>query len=823
MKNLYVLIVLCTLFAVSCTKNISKVSAPKIEMQEGVDKFGASLGEMKSHNGYLDFYWDEAKGKLLLSIEDFDQELLYVNSLAAGVGSNDIGLDRGQLGDEHVVKFVKVGPKVLLTQVNYDYRAVSDNEAERNSVAEAFAQSVLWGFKVEGESGGKVIVDATPFLLRDAHGVIGTLKRTKQGAYKLDASRSAVYLPRCKAFPDNTELEATLTFTGEPKGGYIRSVTPSPEAVTVRQHHSFIRLPDDNYEPRVFDPRSGYFGISYQDYATPIDQPLVKRYITRHRLEKLNPEAAQSEAVEPIVYYLDPGAPEPVRSALLDGARWWNQAFEAAGYVDAFQVKILPEDADPMDVRYNLIQWVHRATRGWSYGASVIDPRTGEIIKGHVSLGSLRVRQDFLIAQGLLAPYKVGEPVSNKMQEMALARLRQLSAHEIGHTIGLAHNFAASVNGRASVMDYPHPYVTLDANGKMDFSRAYDDKIGAWDKRTVLYGYQDFADDTNETQALDDILMENNRIGLQYISDADARPIGGAHPYAHLWDNGEGAIEEFERISAVREKALLQFGEQNIPVNTPMAALEEVLVPIYLSHRFQMEAVSKLIAGVSYAYTVRGDGQDNAEVVDDATQRKAIATLVKSLAPSFLVLPKSVLNIIPPKPLGYARTRESFKSRTGVTFDPLAVAESSAYATIKTVLHPQRINRIVQHSSMGKSNVHFQWMLGQFMNNSFTVEGASYEAALQRLVDQLFLDQLMSLAMDENASVQTQGHAQLALSDWMKILQSMSASSVERKAHILLAQRKIAHFLDDPSEWKGTSSLNMPAGSPIGCGHLWHN
>lgn len=821
MKNVIVLL-LCVLSFATCTNNIKSVSAPKIDMQKEGDKMKSKFAKMDLEEGYLDFYWDEEKGKLLLAIEDFDQELLYVNSLAAGVGSNDIGLDRGQLGNEHVVKFVKVGPKVLLTQINYDYRAVSDNEAERNSVAEAFAQSVLWGFKVEGESAGKVVVDATLFLLRDAHGVIGTLKRTKQGTYKLDASRSAVYLPRCKAFPENTELEATLTFTGDPIGGFIRSVTPTPGAVTVRQHHSFIKLPDDNYKPRVFDPRSGYFGIRFQDYATPIDQPLVKRYITRHRLEKKNPEAAQSEAVEPIVYYLDPGAPEPVRSALLDGARWWNQAFEAAGYVNAFQVKILPEDADPMDVRYNLIQWVHRATRGWSYGASVIDPRTGEIIKGHVSLGSLRVRQDFLIAQGLLAPYEEGKPVSNKMERMALARLRQLSAHEIGHTIGLAHNFAASVNGRASVMDYPHPYITLDSEGELDFEDAYDDKIGEWDKRTVLYGYQDFAKGTDEAKALGDILAENNRMGLKYISDSDARPIGGAHPYAHLWDNGEGAIEEFDRMAAVRKKALEQFGERNIPIDAPMATLEEVLVPIYLSHRFQIEAVSKLIGGVDYAYTVRGDGQETPQVVDDNIQQKAITTLMKSIEPSFLAMPKNVLDIIPPKPIGFGRTRESFTSKTGVTFDPLAAAESSANATISALLHPQRVNRIIQHASMGKSSIEFGSMMNQVMKKAFEQEGNSYEAALQRMCDHLFLDQLMALAMDQNASIQTQGQCQLVLSDYLDKLERISASTEERKGHLMLARSKIFRFLDDPSKWKGKSSIEMPAGSPIGCGHKGH-
>ncbi|MFK7926482.1 MAG: DUF5117 domain-containing protein, partial [Bacteroidia bacterium] len=390
---------------------------------------------MQAFEGYFPFYWEESTGKVWLEINRWDTEFLYVNSLAAGVGSNDIGLDRGQLGRERVVFFERIGPKILMIQPNYDYRAVSQNEMEKRSVAEAFARSVIAGFTVEAETEGRVLVDMSNFFMRDAHNVIGSLRRSGQGNYNLDGSRSAIYLARTKNFPQNSEFEALLTFQGNPEGGYIRSVVPSPDAVSVRQHHSFVELPDADYSPRVFDPRSGYISMSYQDYATPIDQSLTKRFIIRHRLKKKNPKARMSEAVEPIIYYLDPGAPEPVRSALLEGASWWNQAFEAAGYKDAFQVKVLPEDADPLDVRYNVIQWVHRSTRGWSYGGSVTDPRTGEIIKGHVSLGSLRVRQDFLIAQGLIGPYEAGKEPSGKMLEMALARLRQLSAHEVGHTI----------------------------------------------------------------------------------------------------------------------------------------------------------------------------------------------------------------------------------------------------------------------------------------------------------------------------------------------------------------------------------------------------
>ncbi len=480
--------------------------------------FGQSITNKKnleSYKGYFNFLYDESEDKIYLEVDALNQEFLYVNSLSSGVGSNDIGLDRGQLGNEQVVYFQKAGNKLLLIQPNLKFRALTNNALEKRSVEQAFAKSVLFGFPIKEKKGKSYYIDLTPFLMRDAHGVSNRLKGRGQGSYSLDKTKSALALERTKAFPKNVEFEAMLTFAGDPKGREIRSVAPNASLVTVVQHHSFVALPEPGYQMRKYDPRSGSWQMGYYDYATPVEEPIMKRFITRHRLEKKDLNATVSEAVEPIIYYLDNGTPEPVRSALLEGGRWWNQAFEAIGFKDAFQVKMLPDDADPLDVRYNVIQWVHRSTRGWSYGGSVVDPRTGEIIKGHVSLGSLRIRQDFMIAQALMnQPFAERDDNHQAMLDLALARIRQLSAHEIGHTLGFAHNFAASVNDRASVMDYPHPKFSIN-NGEIDFSDAYAKGIGAWDKVSVAYAYADFPEGTQEKEALLQILEEAQKRGLR--------------------------------------------------------------------------------------------------------------------------------------------------------------------------------------------------------------------------------------------------------------------------------------------------------------------
>jgi hypothetical protein len=774
--------------------------------------------------GYFNLYWDAKQGKLWLEIDKWGSEFLYQSGLSAGIGSNDIGLDRGQLGARGIVRFERSGPRVLLIQENLEYRAVSDDPYERRAVHDSFAESALWGFKVEAEEKDHVLVDATDFFLRDAHGIPAALRRAKQGAYKLDGSRCAIYLPMTKNFPLNTEVEATLTFAGDEPGRWVRDVTPSPESITVREHHSFVQLPPPGYKTRAYDPRSSFFGPSYMDYATPISEPIVKRFIARHRLEKKDPKAAVSEPLHPIVYYLDRGAPEPIRSALLEGARWWNQAFEAAGYKNAFRVELMPEGADSMDLRYNVIQWVHRATRGWSYGAAVVDPRTGEIIKGHVTLGSLRVRQDFLIAEGLLAPYEKGKPGISKAQEMALARLRQLAAHEVGHTLGLMHNYSASTMNRSSVMDYPPPYVKLGADGTPDLSAAYATGIGEWDKVSITFGYQDFAPGTNEQTALNKILLDAYGRGLRYLTDQDARPAGSSSSVAHLWDSGANAVDELNRLMQVRGAALQRFGENNIREGAPLATLEDVLVPVYLLHRYQVEATSKLVGGMDYTFALRGDGQTPTQIVAPAEQRRALVAVLATLKPDVLALPEPLLKMIPPRPPDYERGREHFKIHTSPAFDALAPAEAAAQHTLQFLFNPERAARLVEFHARNAENPGLEEVWEAILNATWKApHPRGYNGEIAQAVDNIVLYDLMAISANEHATGEVRAITSWVLHNLKDWLDSPAGGMqvIDDQAHIFFAAKQIEQFQRDPKRITVAAPADPPDGPPIGMDDDW--
>jgi Met-zincin/Domain of unknown function (DUF5117) len=772
-------------------------------------------------DGFFSLYWDDDLGKVFLEISAMEEDFLYGVSLARGLGSNDIGLDRNQLGGSRVVHFERVGRKLLMVAPNFRFRADSDNPQEVAAVREAFAEGIVWSFTAVAKTDDRYLVDATDFILNDAHGIVGRLRSSNQGTFRVDKARSAVNPAVLKAFPDNTEMEGRLTFASDQPGRFVRSVAADPTSVSLTIRHSFIRLPDDGYTPRVFDPRSGYGSMSYADYATPIGEDIQKRFIRRHRLEKKDPSAAVSEAVEPIVYYLDNGTPEPVRSALLEGGRWWNQAFETAGFVDAFQVRVLPDDADPLDVRYNMINWVHRSTRGWSYGSSITDPRTGEIIKGHVALGSLRVRQDYLIMEGLLSPYAgvLTPEVNDPMLRVALARIRQLSAHEIGHTLGISHNFASSVNGRASVMDYPAPLVTMDEEGTSFFGEAYDDKIGEWDKVTIQFGYSVFPDSVDEKTALNGILESATQAGLLYLTDSDSRSLGSAHPSANLWDNGPDAVEALRLELSVREAAMSRFGLSSIRQGRPVTTLHEVLVPLYLHHRYQVDAVGKMLGGSTYSYALRGDNQLLPAPVAPAAQRRALVALLDSVDPETLGLPIAIRNAIPPRPPGFGGSAELFGSYSAPLFDPYVPAEVGASLVFRQILAPARMARLMYQADADASQPSLSDVLAAVSNRVWDAPTSSdsYNSEIQRIVRTVWTDALIAAASNPNAAPGVRARLWQHLQDVADWLVENPGRAFEETAHRGFTLAEMERYLvRDYSPTPRPARTTTPPGSPIG-------
>ncbi|MAR43281.1 MAG: peptidase [Flavobacteriaceae bacterium] len=763
--------------------------------------------------GFFEFSYSSEDSRIILKLnksKHLEKEFLYVSSLSQGIGSNDIGLDRGQLGEERLVYFKKMGNKIMLIQPNLIFRSSSSNKLEKKSIDEAFAKSVLFGFNIYKSTNTDIFIDLTPFLMQDMHGVSDRLEKRGEGTYMIDENRSAIFLERTKNFPKNTEFDVMLTFSGIPTGKLLQTVTPSPKSVTVHQHHSFVELPDKNYIPREFDPRSGANGLHFFDYSTPVNETTKKTYILRHRLKKKNPSESISEAIEPIIYYLDNGTPEPVRSALIEGGMWWNQAFENAGYKNAFRIEILPENVDPLDVRYNVIQWIHRSTRGWSYGSSVVDPRTGEIIKGHVSLGSLRIRQDFMIAQSLSKdPYKYTDENDIEMLNMSINRIKQLSAHEIGHTLGFAHNFASSVNNRESVMDYPHPLIEL-VNGEIKLDNAYDEGIGEWDKTSVLYSYQDFPTEQNEQNQLNKILNDSYSKGQRFITDKDARPIGGAHPNAHLWDNGSNPIKEFNHLLKVRKVAMDNFSMHQLKKGDPISILRDRLVPIYFLHRYQIEAVSKLIGGQNFNYSVKGISNEKVSPVNEVIQRDALNALCESLNQNHVIIPKKILEFLPPFAFGSSKSRESFSGFTGPTFDLLSPVNSLSDLIFSFILNSERATRLAQQKVYYKNQLGLNESLDFIINKFFKTTTKDNVEQIDLTIRDNLIFKIIDLFEDKNSPVEVKSIVLNKLHELNTFFENFDNKQNDYFKFIL------KRFFEGKLQFESKSKLKIPDGSPIG-------
>jgi hypothetical protein len=753
----------------------------------------------------LDLQTSPESSEVLLTLESFPADFLYITALKTGAGSNDLNLDRGQLDRTRWVRFERYGNRVLLLEPNLKFRAASSNPAERAAVAEAFAQSVLAGFEIHSETDTGVTFDLSPMLIADVTRLESKITGLEQGNFSLDPERSAIDTAAIRQFPDNVLLPVILTYAGEEPGDWVRAVTPTPDSLTVRVLHQFARLPDDAYSSREFHPRSGYFSLSFRDYAAPLETALERRLIYRHDLRQQ----------ETLTYYVDNGTPEPMRSALLEGAGWWADAFAAAGYPGLFRVGVLPPDADPLDIRYNVIQWVHRATRGWSYGGNVSDPRNGRILKGHVSLGSLRVRQDQLIAEALTAPFVNGDEQGEAATRMALARLRQLSAHEVGHTLGLDHNFAASFSGDPSVMDYPHPNLYLDAEGEVQLDRAYRSGISEWDKLAIRYGYSKF-ESQNERDGLKAILDEADQRGLAFIADQDARPAGSAHPDAHLWDNGSNTLARLDELLAIREAGLAGFSKSVVRNGTPLFEMERRLVPLWLLHRYQVDAVAKLLGGLEYDYRLRSESGRKLQPVDGAVQKTALETLGRLLAADQLALPANLHYLIPPPAAEHRRDREFFKGTTGAAFDHLEPSRAATEMVLAQLLQPQRLSRMQDQAGIDPTLPDAGQVLSTVMEATWLVKTPAdpYLAAVRQASNWITLDAILKLDGETTLPETVRIPLMLSLN---RLRDYLTSRPLRDNAAARVAVRIIDRHFETPRETADqTPASRVPPGSPIG-------
>ena len=828
-------------FLLTLTGPLGAQTAPLPSIQEKVQ--GTEAME-----GFFNLYWNAREGALYWEIAPLGTEFMYQVSMGSGLGSNPVGIDRGQLRGTHILAATRVGPRVLLTEPNYRFRARSENQREVEAVRDAFAPSVHWGFDIVAETGDRVLVDATDFFLRDARGVIQQLAARGQGRFQLDRSRSAIHLPATRSFPENTEVETTLTFSSDEPGSLVRGVAATGQAVTLRVHHSFIQLPDGDYRPRVADPRVGVNGPTILDYATDIDEDMRVRWVARHRLVKRNPGPEPSEPVEPIVYYVDPGTPEPIRSALIEGAEWWNDAFEAAGFIDAFQVRVLPDGVDPQDARYNMIHWTHRRTRGYSYGNTITDPRTGEIIRGVVNLGSLRLRQDYLHGQGMVAPFSGADASEDGMGylddpmadgeyyqacglagapdfeyltqvagnsdavEMALARVRQLSAHEVGHTLGFPHNYMASAFERESVMDYPAPLVEIDENGDLDLSNAYLRRIGTYDELSTNWLYRDFPEGVDEVEALKEIAEAGVRDGLIYMGHTNNNFIGAGHQFAGVWDNGSNLVDHLKLELRVREIGLERFGLDMIREGDPLSDLEYVLLPLYMHHRFQLRSAVQSLGGADYRYALKGDGQVPFRIIPAEEQRDALETVLSTLTVDFLALPERIVEMIPPPAFRHG-DGEVFPGHTELLFDPLGAAEAAADFSVGEILHPQRLARLVLYGSMG-DYPDLEEVTDRLVESTWGAAspGSEYGQQVLHVIQRAVVDRMMQQATLAGNPVEVRA----VLTDRLDRIATDLEASGESSPHERLVAADIRRWQMRPESTVPGPSLQMPAGDPIG-------
>ncbi len=803
------LVALCLVFA---------SPALPVSAQDGLQQVPASQREV----GLFPVSTDPTEGKIMLTLPRPDADgvalrLLYSTALRTGLGSAPLTLDRGRTGSTQAIAFRQIGGKIAVEFENPRFRASRGDTAQQRAVASDFGTSLVWLTDIaETLEDGRVVIDIAPFLVRDALGIAGSLNQSQASFgleaetaiagkdFKLDEKLSLADPSSVRIFPDNLEIDAIQTFVSKTPGAEVSNIVPDPNTVTFRVHHSFIRMPEPGFVPLPFDPRMGGISTQIVDYSASLAEPVVYDLANRFRLEKVDPDAERSRVKKPIVFYLDRNTPEPIRSAVLEGAGWWSDAFDAAGFIDAYRVEMLPEGADPLDVRYNMINWVDRATRGWAYGQQIVDPRTGEIIKGMVVLGSLRARQDIQIFQGLVGASQLGSGSPNDPVEVALDRLRQLGAHEVGHTLGFSHNFAASTQERASVMDYPPPRIGL-VDGRPDLSDAYAKGIGAWDIATVRWLYGDA--DTDE------IAQTVRR--YRYVKDDNARASDTAYPWGGLWDDGTDPVDELNRLMEVRKAAIEGFGLNALSAGEPVSNLRRRFVPIWLLHRYQLVAAAKQVGGLEFEYALNGGGREEAQPVSPERQRAALDAILMTITPDAMRVPDRLLPLLSAAQNGNRDRQydvEIFATAGGPVFDPLVAADVATQASVQSLLFPHRLARLVIQHEVNPA------ALGLEETLNVLVEGvlASTDDALGRRIAYRTLLSMVQTATRPDASPEVAAALDQKLIEVGETLAKRRVSGAERA----WAQSLSRQLLDPEQRVQLAKSqprsVRVPPGSPIG-------
>lgn len=813
MKSIWSFSPALALSIAACASAKSQGSAGAPPPPAPVSSIAAKTAGMERRDGFIPLYLDWKQGKIFLELPRDSMHTLMFVTLATGLGSNPIGLDRGSGGDSYVARFDRNGDRVLVVFENWNYRtSAANNPDHARTVLEAFPPSTPGSLPIIAQEGGRLVVDATDFVMRDWNDVTGTLTASNEGTYAVARDRSSVYRAYTKAFPENTEVDVALTFATQGKPGQtIAQIVPDGKSFTLRQHLSFVQLPDNAYQPRALDPRTGFFGITFNDYAQPIQLPLEQRWIMRHRLERVNPGDPNSPIKNPLVYYIDRGIPEPIRTATKQGVSWWIDAFDRAGLKGGFKVEDLPEGADPMDARYNVVQWENRNERGWSVGGAISDPRTGEMLKAMARLDSHRARTDYNLYAGLL-----GADAAAADTAFVLARVRQVSAHEVGHTLGLSHNYIASTYERGSVMDYPPPRVRLDAKGNIDISGAYAVGPGAFDIFAIHWGYGIFPPGT-EQDSLRAIVADGLKRGLVFLSDADARPDFASDPRTNLWDDASSATEFLRHEMGVRRVAMSRFNERNIRMGEPVALLQERFVPVYLMHRFAINSLSKTIGGMEYANALRGDGAQETHPIDGATQRRALATLIGAMSPDELAIPDTVITLLGPRPFSYSPYVELFSSRTRPAFDELGAARTLAQMIVDAILQRERTARLVQFAIRGPSPLTLGETIDALTAWSSVRPGSAKTDALRRVAQRAVADRLLLLASDKEASPEVRAVVEFKMDQLRRRARSLAGSGSEsERAHWMAIAGDFSRWIERQELPTPTPALRPPPGDPFG-------